>query len=65
MAALRKAYDHYQHPKWEIISNKMLDYGIDQKWPPKYCVRKFEELHPGLDLSAERAASVTGTSDAD
>lgn len=25
----------------------MLDFGASERWPPKYCARKWEEMHPG------------------
>lgn len=25
----------------------MLEYGSSERWPAKYCARKWEELHPG------------------
>jgi hypothetical protein len=25
----------------------MLDFGASERWPAKYCARKWEELHPG------------------
>ena len=28
------------------ISTKMLDFGASERWPAKYCARKWEEIHP-------------------
>lgn len=25
----------------------MLDFGASERWPAKYCARKWEEIHPG------------------
>ncbi|KAI9750637.1 MAG: argininosuccinate lyase [Chaenotheca gracillima] len=55
--ALQQARDYWEKFKWDIISTKMLDFGCTEKWPAKYCIRKWEELHPGLDVSKEQAAS--------
>ena len=29
----------------------MLEFGAQEKWPPKFCERKWEELHPELVFS--------------
>jgi hypothetical protein len=42
----------------------MLDFGCGEKWPAKYCIRKWEELHPDLDMSKEKSASERGTPEA-
>ena len=26
---------------------QMLDFGASERWPAKYCARKWDELHPG------------------
>lgn len=26
---------------------QMLDFGASERWPAKYCARKWEEMHPG------------------
>ena len=35
----------------------MLDFGCGEKWPAKYCIRKWEELYPDLDMSKEKPES--------
>jgi hypothetical protein len=32
----------------------MLEFGVDEKWPAKYCMRKWDELHPEADLVRDR-----------
>ncbi|KAL9115683.1 MAG: hypothetical protein Q9227_000051 [Pyrenula ochraceoflavens] len=45
--ALEAAHEYWEKSKFEIIAQKMLDFGAAEKWPSKYCERKWEELHPG------------------
>ncbi|KAI9849398.1 MAG: hypothetical protein M1838_000171 [Thelocarpon superellum] len=59
--ALQQARDYWEKFKWDIIALKMLDFGCSEKWPAKYCIRKWEELHPDADMSKERAGSDHGT----
>lgn len=33
----------------------MLDFGSTERWPAKYCARKWEELHPDCFASIPRA----------
>ncbi|KAI9816695.1 MAG: hypothetical protein M1832_004983 [Thelocarpon impressellum] len=54
--ALQQARDYWEKFKWDIIATKMLDFGCGEKWPAKYCIRKWEELHPERDASRERGA---------
>lgn len=55
IAALEAAYDYWESNKFEIIANKMLDFGVQDRWPARYCERKWEYLHP------DAAKSDTGT----
>ena len=57
MNALRQAHDYWAKNKWEIISNRMMETMCVEKWPAKYCARKWEELNPGVDVSREAMAS--------
>ena len=59
--ALQQARDYWEKFKWDIIATKMLDYGCGEKWPAKYCLRKWEELHPELDMRGERTGSGDGS----
>ncbi|KAI9830308.1 MAG: hypothetical protein M1826_004919 [Phylliscum demangeonii] len=63
--ALRKAYDAWEKSKWEIISSKMMDFGCPEKWPPKYCQRKWLELSPESDPSSDYLASMNAWDDSD
>ncbi|MCJ1484080.1 hypothetical protein MMC06_004248 [Schaereria dolodes] len=45
--ALEQAYDYWEKFQFDIIAAKMLDFGASERWPAKYCARKWEELHPG------------------
>ena len=62
--ALQQARDYWEKFKWDIIATKMLDFGCSEKWPAKYCIRKWEDLHPDLDMSKEKSASERGTPEA-
>ncbi|KAK4504269.1 hypothetical protein PRZ48_005185 [Zasmidium cellare] len=44
LQALRLAHEYWEKYKWEIISAKMLDYGIGERWPARHCARKWQEL---------------------
>ncbi|ERF72179.1 hypothetical protein EPUS_02970 [Endocarpon pusillum Z07020] len=46
ISALEAAYDYWEKSKFEIVAQKMLEFGAQEKWPAKYCERKWEELHP-------------------
>ncbi|MCJ1271484.1 hypothetical protein MMC22_011385 [Lobaria immixta] len=45
--ALEQAYDYWEKFQFDIIAAKMLDFGASERWPAKYCERKWEEIHPG------------------
>ncbi|KAF2274404.1 uncharacterized protein EI97DRAFT_381683 [Westerdykella ornata] len=45
--ALRMAHDYWVQNKFEIISQKMLDFGCTEKWTTKQCSRKWQEIDPG------------------
>ena len=49
--ALESAYEYWEHNTFDIISAKMLDFGVSERWPATYCARKLEELHFRRDLS--------------
>ncbi|KAI9801866.1 MAG: hypothetical protein M1833_002180 [Piccolia ochrophora] len=59
--ALEQARDYWEKYKWDIIATKMLDFGCGEKWPVKYCVRKWEELHPGVDVPKDQPVSIRGS----
>ncbi|KAI9802478.1 MAG: hypothetical protein M1825_002863 [Sarcosagium campestre] len=59
--ALEQARDYWEKFKWDIIATKMLEFGCGEKWPPKYCLRKWEELNPGMDGSKDQGASMRGS----
>ncbi|KAL8731863.1 MAG: hypothetical protein Q9166_003147 [cf. Caloplaca sp. 2 TL-2023] len=44
--ALEQAYDYWEKFQFDIIAAKMLDFGASERWPAKYCARKWEEIHP-------------------
>ncbi|KAL8933642.1 MAG: hypothetical protein Q9211_005665 [Gyalolechia sp. 1 TL-2023] len=45
--ALEQAYEYWEKFRFDIIAAKMLDFGASERWPAKYCARKWEEIHPG------------------
>ena len=63
IAALEAAHEFWESNKFDIIANKMLDLGVQDRWPSRYCERKWEQLHPeaskseGDAITAERARS--------
>ena len=42
--ALRQAHEFWEKNKWDIIAQKMLEYGIHERWPTRHCARKWQEL---------------------
>ncbi|ORY08068.1 hypothetical protein BCR34DRAFT_14992 [Clohesyomyces aquaticus] len=45
--ALRAAHDYWAQSKFEIISQKMLEFGASEKWTKQQCARKWAEIDPG------------------
>ncbi|GAM85373.1 hypothetical protein ANO11243_033800 [Dothideomycetidae sp. 11243] len=46
--ALKLAHEHWEKAKWEIISSKMVDLGVPERWPAKLCAKKWQLLfEPG------------------
>ncbi|OCK77371.1 hypothetical protein K432DRAFT_384748 [Lepidopterella palustris CBS 459.81] len=45
--ALRQAHDYWIQSKFEIISQKMVEYGASEKWSARQCARKWQEIDPG------------------
>ncbi|KAJ4991240.1 hypothetical protein SVAN01_03368 [Stagonosporopsis vannaccii] len=41
--ALRMAHEYWAHNKFDIISQKMLEYGAQEKWTSRQCARKWAE----------------------
>ncbi|KAK1065040.1 hypothetical protein LTR33_011922 [Friedmanniomyces endolithicus] len=50
MSALRQAYEYWEKYKWQIISAKMVDFNITERWPERHCARKWQEME-SLSLS--------------
>ncbi|THW63956.1 hypothetical protein D6C97_06026 [Aureobasidium pullulans] len=46
LEALRQAHEYWEKCKWDIISQKMLEFGVEEKWPSRHCARKWAELAP-------------------
>ncbi|KAK5165747.1 uncharacterized protein LTR77_008670 [Saxophila tyrrhenica] len=53
--ALKQAHEYWEKYKWEIIAQRMLDYGINERWPARHCARKWQ------DLETTAAASLAST----
>ncbi|MCJ1309386.1 hypothetical protein MMC25_003045 [Agyrium rufum] len=49
--ALEQAYEYWEKFQFDIIAAKMLDFGATERWPTKYCARKWEDLHPDQRFS--------------
>lgn len=44
--ALRMAHEYWTQNKFEIISQKMLEFGAQEKWTARQCARKYAEIEP-------------------
>ncbi|KAH0387278.1 hypothetical protein KCU92_g1746, partial [Aureobasidium melanogenum] len=44
--ALRQAHEYWEKCKWDIISAKMLEFGVEEKWPSRHCSRKWADIAP-------------------
>ncbi|KAK5110563.1 hypothetical protein LTR62_005755 [Meristemomyces frigidus] len=60
--ALRSAHEYWEKYKWEIISAKMLDFGLDERWPPRRCARKYQELETLAMQNMSTAGATPGRS---
>ncbi|KAF2006382.1 hypothetical protein P154DRAFT_422735 [Amniculicola lignicola CBS 123094] len=45
--ALRMAHEYWVQSKFDIISQKMLEFGAAEKWTARQCARKWAEIDPG------------------
>ncbi|CAI6334804.1 unnamed protein product [Periconia digitata] len=45
--ALRSAHDYWVQNKFDIIAQKMLEFGATEKWTARQCARKWAEIDPG------------------
>ncbi|KAF1846147.1 uncharacterized protein K460DRAFT_417288 [Cucurbitaria berberidis CBS 394.84] len=50
--ALRMAHEHWAQNKFDIISQKMAEFGAQEKWTARQCARKWAELDPTPTLYA-------------
>ncbi|KAI9838883.1 MAG: hypothetical protein M1819_004091 [Sarea resinae] len=57
--ALQQAHEYWEKFKFDIIGAKMLDFGAVEKWPAKYCARKWEELHGVPDDAKSETSTST------
>ncbi|KAF2090144.1 hypothetical protein K490DRAFT_35633 [Saccharata proteae CBS 121410] len=46
VTALRKAHDYWRDNKFEIIAQKMVEFGATDKWASKQVARKWAEIDP-------------------
>ncbi|KAF2032884.1 hypothetical protein EK21DRAFT_86889 [Setomelanomma holmii] len=44
--ALRMAHEYWAQNKFDIISQKMLEFGAQEKWTARQCARKWVEIDP-------------------
>ncbi|GAB7363242.1 hypothetical protein MBLNU230_g3524t1 [Neophaeotheca triangularis] len=42
--ALRRAHEFWHRGRWEIVSGKMIDFGLSERWPARLCAKKWAEL---------------------
>jgi len=47
LRALRLAHEYWVQSKFDIISQKMAEYGAAEKWSARQCARKWGEIDPG------------------
>ncbi|KAF2404097.1 hypothetical protein EJ06DRAFT_470475 [Trichodelitschia bisporula] len=54
--ALRMAHEFWMSQKWDVIAGKpqMTEFGATEKWSPKQCSRKWQELSFAGDLFAQQ-----------
>ncbi|KAF2093706.1 hypothetical protein NA57DRAFT_20664, partial [Rhizodiscina lignyota] len=52
ISALRMAHEYWERNKFEIIAAKMIEFGATEKWSPRQCSRKWQEMNVGVDLYA-------------
>ncbi|KAF1968033.1 hypothetical protein BU23DRAFT_541840 [Bimuria novae-zelandiae CBS 107.79] len=45
--ALRMAHEYWAQSKFDIIAQKMLEFGAAEKWTARQCARKWAEIDPG------------------
>jgi hypothetical protein len=45
--ALRMAHEYWVQNKFDIIAQKMLEFGAAEKWTTRQCARKWQEIDPG------------------
>ncbi|KAI7160116.1 hypothetical protein KC349_g3727 [Hortaea werneckii] len=60
--ALRLSHEYWEKYKWEIISSKMLEFGLQERWPPRHCARKWQELEQQALMQATSASLTPGMS---
>lgn len=56
-AALMAAYDYWETKRWEIISEKMVEFGATDTWTPKACSAAWLRLKGREDASSNRSLS--------
>ncbi|KAF2766504.1 hypothetical protein EJ03DRAFT_278008 [Teratosphaeria nubilosa] len=66
--ALKLAHEYWERSKWDIISAKvsyadrMLEYGLNERWPPRHCARKWQEIEAQIAFTrAATTGSLRGT----
>ncbi|TKA31650.1 hypothetical protein B0A50_01727 [Salinomyces thailandicus] len=62
LQALKLAHEYWEKYKWEIISGKMLEFGIQERWPPRHCARKWQDLEQQAAMLASSAGITPGMS---
>ncbi|KAF7188578.1 hypothetical protein HII31_10240 [Pseudocercospora fuligena] len=60
--ALKLAHEYWEKYKWEIISAKMLDFGIQERWPARHAARKWQELEAATTTTHPTTAGLTPAS---
>ncbi|QIW98473.1 hypothetical protein AMS68_003991 [Peltaster fructicola] len=56
--ALKLANEYWTKYKWEIISQKMTEFGSPERWPARSCARKWQEIE--LTTASSLAAASAG-----
>ncbi|KAI9671343.1 MAG: hypothetical protein M1831_004252 [Alyxoria varia] len=54
-AALRMAQEFYVKKRYEIIAEKMREFGATEQWSPRVCARKMQQLDPNKIKGDKRA----------
>lgn len=53
--ALKQANEYWETRKFEILANKMIEFGASEKFSPRACARKWQEIYPESEFVQPRS----------